>query len=178
MPKTPEHGPSEDEPQAEDGKEQQQELTETEKKVNVIASQLHDEWRKPRWKEESQSYESRVKKTKDEEWSKSHGGAVEVDIANTSYEDLPSDWQAENKASAEVAMGTIVDADVSGKKFDERFLEGASSVLHDKWLERNGSYAPPEQNKPYAELSEDEKEKDRVIIRKALGVYTGKESEK
>ena len=40
-----------------------------------------------------------------------------------------------------------------------------------KWLERNGSWAPAEQNKPYAELSEEEKEKDRVIIKKAIELY-------
>ena len=133
-----------------------------------MTSQLHDEWRQSRWREEGGDYEPRVKQTKDQEWSKKNNGATEVDIANTSYEDLPSDWQAENKASASVAITEVEAAIRDGRELDDAFIEEASSTLHDKWLERNGSWAPPEQNKPYADLTEEEKEKDRVIIRKAI----------
>ena len=132
-----------------------------------MTSQLHDEWRRPRLRK-SGGYEPRVKQTKDQEWSKKNNGATEVDIANASYEDLPSDWQAENKASASVAITEVEAAIRDGRELDDAFIEEASSTLHDKWLERNGSWAPPEQNKPYADLTEEEKEKDRVIIRKAI----------
>ena len=142
----------------------------TKERVKSLGSQLHEEWRKPRWREESKDYEPRIKKTKDQAWSQAHGGAMEVDIANTSYEGLPSEWQGENKISAEIAVTEVEKAVETGTPLDESFVEAASSTLHDKWLERNGSWAPPEQNKPYAELSEEEKEKDRVIIRKAVEV--------
>lgn len=139
-------------------------------RIKDLGSQLHEEWRKPRYREASKDYEPRVKKTKDEAWSQAHGGAVEVDIANTPYEELPSEWQGENKISAEVAVNEVEKAREAGQPLDESFVEAASSTLHDKWLERNGSWAPPEQNIPYAELSEEEKEKDRVIIRKAVAL--------
>ncbi|MBU3964994.1 hypothetical protein KKG29_02385 [Patescibacteria group bacterium] len=100
---------------------------------------------------------------------------MEVDIANTPYEGLPSEWQGENKISAEVAVTEVEKAIESGVPLDESFIEAASSTIHDKWLERNGSWSPPEQNKPYAELSEEEKEKDRVIIRKAVEICSKKE---
>ena len=82
----------------------------------------------------------------------------------------------ENKTSAEFAVAEVEKAIEADTSLDESFIEAASSVLHDKWLERNGSWAPPEQNKPYPELSEEEKEKDRVIIRKAVEVCGKKES--
>ncbi len=44
----------------------------------------------------------------------------------------------------------------------------ASDVVHQQWLERNGNWAPAEQNKPYNQLAESEKEKDRVIVRGAV----------
>lgn len=148
---------------------------ETEERIKSLGGQLHEEWRKPRWREESKDYEPRVKKTKDQEWSGTHNGAIEVDIANTPYEDLPSEWQGENKISAEIAVTEVERVIETGVPLDESFIEAASSTLHDKWLERNGSWAPPEQNKPYSELSEEEKEKDRVIIRKAIEICSKKE---
>ncbi len=161
--------------QREASKQREEKINKTAERIAILGSQLHEEWRKPRWREESKDYEPRIKKTKDEAWSQVHGGAVEVDIANTPYEGLPSEWQGENKISAEIAVTEVEKAIEAGTPLDESFIETASSTLHDKWLERNGSWAPAEQNKPYAELSEEEKEKDRVIIRKAIEVCNKKE---
>ena len=67
-------------------------------------------------------------------------------------------------------MAEVEKAIASGEVLDKGFLESASLALHDKWLERNGSWAPAEQKRPYLSteqetgLSEEEKEKDRVII--------------
>jgi hypothetical protein len=155
--------------------EQMAKKNETAERIKSLGSQLHEEWRKPRYREDSKDYEPRIKKTKDEVWSQAHGGAVEVDIANTLYEGLPSEWQGENKISAEIAVTEVEKAIEAGIPLDEFFIEAASSTLHDRWLERNGSWAPAEQNKPYTELSEEEKEKDRVIIRKAVEVCSKKE---
>ncbi len=150
-------------------------VTASQERVASVGSQLHEIWRGPRWREETKDYEPRIKKTKDQAWSESHGGATEVDIANTAYEELPSDWQGENKISAEVAVNEVERAMEAGEQLDEAFVEAASSVLHDRWLERNGSWASPEQKVPYQQLSEEEKEKDRVIIRKAIEACKKKE---
>ncbi len=151
------------------------EKNKAEEKIAQLGSQLHDEWRASRYREDLKDYEPRVKKTTDPLWQIAHDGKTEVDIANTSYGDLPEDWKGENKASAEVTVTEIEKAVQAGVELDDAFVENASSVLHDKWLERNGSWAPTEQKKPYAELSEEEKEKDRVIIRKGIEMYKSKE---
>ncbi len=137
--------------------------------VTQLGSLLHDEWRAPRKKEDG-TYEPRPKKTKDQEWAKNHG-TEEVDIANTDYANLPEDWKGENKISAEIAMEEIYKALENGQELDDAFIEQASAVIHEKWLERNKDWAPAEQNKPYGELSEEEKDKDRAIIKKAIEIF-------
>mgnify|MGYP001096394945 CR=1 FL=1 len=139
--------------------------------VAELGSLLHDEWRAPR-KQEDGTFEPRMKKTKDQDWIDKHG-TEDIDIANSSYNELPEDWKGENKISAEVAMDQIYEAISQQKELDVSFIEDASSVIHDKWLERNKDWAPAEQNKPYGELSEEEKDKDRAIIKKAIEVYNG-----
>jgi hypothetical protein len=54
---------------------------------------------------------------------------------------------------------------------DDSFVEQAAVVVHDKCLKRNSSWAPAKLNKPFMELSEEEKEKDRVQVRKAIELY-------
>jgi len=139
--------------------------------VNKLSSVLHDEWRKSRMREDG-TYEPRMKETKDGDWVKSHGGLNQVDIANTNFEDLPSDWQYENRASAYVTMCLIYEAYMTGVELDDSFVDSASSKLHDAWLERNGSWAPVEQKISFDELPEEEKNKDRVIIRKGLEIVS------
>ncbi|MEI7511958.1 MAG: hypothetical protein WCK01_00660 [Candidatus Uhrbacteria bacterium] len=138
------------------------------KLVARLGGELHEEWKKG-WRA-THGDEPRMKKTKDSNWISRHKGAVELDIASTDYKDLPNEWQHENKASAEIAVEQTMKAVEAGEDLDEAFIERASSVLHDKWLERNGSWAPAEQKLPYSELSEEEKEKDRVIIRSAVNL--------
>lgn len=134
-----------------------------------LGSLLHDEWRLTR-KLEDGTFDPRVETTKDEDWILAHG-TDQVDIANNFYSDLPIDWQGENKASAEVVVGEVWRAAAEGHQLDESFIEETSLIIHDKWLERNGSLASEEQKKPYVELSEEEKEKDRAIVRKAIEMY-------
>ena len=72
--------------------------------AGMLAAQLHEDWRKPRYRSATRDYEPRVKPTRDEAWIAAHN-KTEVDIANTGYLDLPQDWQAENKASAVSRVG-------------------------------------------------------------------------
>lgn len=149
------------------------ELTENlrNKCVAEMASLAHDDWRAPR-KQADGSYEPRVKKTKDEAWTKTHEGKTEVDIANTSYGDLPSDWQAENKASAEVAIDAVLKTEKAGEPLNDAFVEKAASDIHDAWLARpNNAYAKGgDLDKPFAELPEAEKEKDRIFVKRAIEI--------
>jgi len=143
-----------------------------ENQIEKLWSLLHDEWRAPRKKEDG-SFEPRIKSTNDQSWIKKHG-TDQVDIANTNYTDLPEDWKGENKISAEIAMKEIYKAINEKKGLDQNFIEMASNIIHEKWLERNWNWAPSEQNKPYSELSEEEKDKDRAIIKKAIEIYNTK----
>ncbi|MFA6273897.1 MAG: hypothetical protein WC662_01940 [Candidatus Paceibacterota bacterium] len=139
------------------------------KMVDILGSLLHNEWRASRMKEDG-TFESRLKKTKDNTWIKKYG-TDNVDIANTDFDNLPEDWKGENKISADIAMDEIFKAKAEGDIFDRDFIEYTSAIIHTKWLERNSGWASEEQKKPYSDLSEEEKEKDRAIVRKAIEVY-------
>ncbi|ACZ85549.1 hypothetical protein [Streptosporangium roseum] len=141
----------------------------TNRRVDKIASRFHDRWREPR-KLSDNTYEPRVKATTDSAWIKKHG-TDQVDIANTRYRSLPADWQHENRESARIGVQLVDEARASGVNVrSERFMEEASSVVHDRWLTRNGSWASEEQRRPYELLSMAEKEKDRDVIRTVLGI--------
>lgn len=145
------------------------------KLIESMASELHDAWRAPRRKPDG-TYEPRIKPTQDRAWIAKHGGRAEVDIANTSYGDLPADWKGENLASALVSMGKVLETakrgDAPGNSLiGEDFLEEASSQVHEKWLERQGAWAQPQQKLSYEKLSEAEKEKDRDFVRHALEIH-------
>lgn len=160
--------------------------------VTELGSSLHDEWRAPREIKEADgkgtgTYEPRVKvlvKTDEgkEKWfdeSKVPQNTTELkrqDIANTDFKDLDPYWQYENKAAAEVAMNEVFKAAENGRALDEAFVEETSAVVHEKWLERNKwvydpNHGNPDLAKPYAELSEKEKEKDRAQVRKAIETF-------
>lgn len=145
-------------------------------KINELARQLHEMWRRPRYRPDSNDFKPRIKITDDEKWLRSHDGADEVDIANTSYEDLPEEWQRENRISAEIAVTLVEEALSTATTLDTGFVEWASSIIHNKWLERNGEWASPEQNLPYADLPEEEKEKDRSIIKEAIDIFRAEQN--
>ena len=134
--------------------------------VIALASLAHDDWRAPRKIDGTDKFEPRIKPVKDELWIALHGGQKEVDIANTPYSALPSDWQEENKASAEIAVAEVI-------KTLDAFIESVAALIHTEWVARNGTWASEELKKPYLALPEDEKEKDRQFVRRALEIYQG-----
>jgi hypothetical protein len=154
------------------GQETEKQSNNFEQNVALLAGQLHDEWRAPRLLADGR-YEPRVKGTKDSVWIGAHQGQTQLDIANTPYTELPSDWQKENKESAEVSLREVYEIAFYGQgqyggrdflSFDH-FVEWVSAEVHKEWLYRNQAWAPPEQNLPYDQLSEEEKDKDRAIVR-------------
>lgn len=97
-----------------------------------MGSYLHEEWRKTRLKDDG-TYEPRMKKSKDPEWTEKHG-TDDVDIANTSFEDLPSNWQYENLEAAKVAVDLVYEKVVSGEEITPEMVEEMSSVVHENGL--------------------------------------------
>lgn len=138
------------------------------KQISKLSNILHEKWRQDR-KNSNGLYEPRVEPTSDQAWIKLNQ-KEKVDLANTDYDDLPTDWQHENKLSAEVAINEIYKAQELGIELDNSFVEKSSELIHQKWLERNGNSKFLYQDLPYSELSEEEKEKDRDVIRGAIAV--------
>jgi hypothetical protein len=139
--------------------------------INAVAHDSHEEWRKTRWREESKTFEPRPKPTTDAGWSERHGGATDVDIANTEYADLPADRQKEVKASIVIAADAVEEAIKTGRPMDEGFINEVAEEIHRQWLDRNRRTANTEQEKSYAELSEPEKEKDRKYARLVIAEW-------
>lgn len=144
--------------------------------VQRTAGNLHEAWCKER------HYAPRPKPVsviKDFKWILSHYKVVYVqnwklvyDIANTKYEDLTRQWQLENEASARVATILIADElKFIGTSTDNINIEKACKTIHARWLDRNWEHAREDQKLPYHRLSEEEKEKDRVVIREAIRVW-------
>jgi hypothetical protein len=124
----------------------------------ALASQLHDIWRSSRARLTDGSYEPRPKLV-DGEW---------YDIANLTYAELPEHFKKSNQESAQCACNEVMNAVAAGRSLDAVFVEDASVVQHVNWMRVNGEWADPGLMVDYGELPEDEKEKDRVIVRKAV----------
>ncbi len=138
----------------------------------AMGSDLHEAWRAGRKKEDG-TFEPRIKKTKDKAYIEAHEGKNEVDIANLSFEELPSDWQYENLEAAKVAIDLVFDMIMGGVELTKEMIEDMSSTVHEEWLKRNEWVYSPEDGdpnlaKPYAELIPEEKAKDRIQIRQAM----------
>jgi len=124
-------------------------------------------------------------------------GNVEIDIAHMNYRQLTESWQAENRAAAQdgvAALEMAAEAGVSeedlretlneaverleaGQTLDETFVAGnaarqvvmqAGNLIHDSWLQRNGSWAPEEQKLPFGQLDANNQKLDLNILKIAL----------
>lgn len=133
----------------------------------ALGSDLHEAWRAPR-KREDGTYEPRIKKSKDEVWNASHG-TDEVDIANCTFEQLPSNWQYENLEAARVAIEQVYDKTMVGVLITPAEVEQMASTIHEEWLKRNSwvfddNYGDPKLAVPYQQLSKEEQDKDKAQL--------------
>jgi len=147
--------------------------------VVALATHAHDMWRSTRVVQNSDSYTPRPKPTTDEAWVLAHGGQTIVDIANTTYVDLPADHQEEIRASAIVALTGAYSVGFYGEGWYENdrdflnikhFTDHHSSVIHVMWLRRNSDHAQKEQKLPYEKLSAEEQKKDQEIYEGAAAI--------
>ena len=130
----------------------------THEHVRTVASALHASWQR----EFFAANGAAATRQKDD------GDGGTVDIAHTDYADLPEKWQTEKRLSAESALARVAAA--TGDHSGAAALEKAAAGIHADWLSRNGEWAPAPQAVPYEQLSEAEKEKDRVVARDAATV--------
>lgn len=137
--------------------------------VAALGSKFHEDWRKTRLNKDG-GFEPRIKQTADSFWI-AQNGTDKVDIANTSYEDLPEDWKGENKAAAEVIVGIIERYDGIPDIGNVDIRSDVGGVIHEAWLQRNSEWAPDEQKLPFDELSIEDQEKDLDQIRVAREIF-------
>lgn len=137
-----------------------------------LGSDLHEAWRAPR-KREDGTFEPRIKKSKDEAWNLAHG-TDEVDIANCTFEALPSNWQYENLEAARVAINCVYDKVMKGEEITPEEAEQMAAVIHSEWLKRNDYvFGPADQGGnpalavPYEQLSREEQLKDLAQLKPA-----------
>ena len=147
-----------------------------------VADKIHGDW-KANFKATKGDTEPRFKpiKPKFADWVVSNtnleslvtAGLVklEIDIAHVDNSQLDPGNAGENTAAAEGALTATIEAVLSGKNLDDAaVLELLSSTIHDQWMGRNSWAAKdaPHQMVPFAQLSSDDQEKDRVIARHAI----------
>jgi hypothetical protein len=87
---------------------------------------------------------------------------VYVDIMNTEYQGLPGDWQEANRVSAAGAAQLIAQSIMETGAWD---METIAEQIHQQWLEANPWAKDGEQGRPFAELSEEDQERDRSVAR-------------
>jgi len=93
-------------------------------------------------------------------------GTDQVDIANTAYDGLPSDWQAENKAASEVVVGMMMDKDAQIDLENPEQRSSVGSIIHAAWMSRNPWAKGGELDVPFDQLppAEQAKDIDQVVI--------------
>lgn len=140
-----------------------------EKIIQLLALIFHENWRESML-QSNWIYKSRMEKSEDEEWTRKHW-TDKVDIANTKFEDLPSNWKYENIKAAEVAVNLVYEKVVKWEKITSEMIERMSEIVHEEWLERNWKeWSSENQRLKYEELSEEEKLKDRDQIQIAIQI--------
>lgn len=140
-------------------------MSEREHLVMKVAAAAHEAWRE-QWRREHGDV-PRTKQTRDRAWIAAHG-TDSVDIAATRFSELPGDWQEENRRSAEVSVDAVLASVASGHPLDTARIEVLAEAVHAAWLVRNGGWAPPQQRRPYADLDESDKERDRLVVRRTI----------
>lgn len=137
--------------------------------IQKVASTFHEERRKNRL-QDNWTYKPMIEKSEDETWTKEHWTDT-VDIANTDFEDLPYNWKYENIEAAKVAVNLVYEKILNLEKISIETIEEMSNIVHEKRLERNwiaGSFE--NQKVSYEDLSEEEKEKDRLQVNIAIDI--------
>ena len=137
--------------------------------IKKVASAFHEKWKENRLQSDGK-YRPMIEKSRDEKRTKEHWTDL-VDIANTEFESLPSNWKYENFEAAKLAVNLVYDKVANWVDVSSEMIEKMSKVVHEKWLERNWiDWSFENQRVDYKKLSEEEKDKDRMQIKLAINV--------
>ena len=134
-----------------------------------VALAFHEKWRENRLQSDGK-YKPMIEKSEDEDWIKNHWTDT-VDIANTEFEDLPSNRKYENFEAAKIAVDLVYEKVVNWEEITSEEVEEMSRIVHEKRFERNWiEWSFENQRVDYEELSEEEKVKDRIQIELAIQI--------
>lgn len=137
--------------------------------IEKIAWIFHENWRKSRI-DKNWVCKPIIEKSEDEARTKEHWTEM-VDIANTKFEDLPSNRQYENIEAAKVTVELVYQKVINWEEISPEMIEKMSNIVHIRWLERNWiEWSLKNQRVNYEDLSEEEKEKDRIQIKTAIQI--------
>tara|TARA_B100001287_G_C22666830_1_gene523225 strand:+ start:284 stop:739 length:456 start_codon:yes stop_codon:yes gene_type:complete len=115
--------------------------------IDVIANDIHSEWRKS-WKKNPDNISGNDSRIKNGE-----------DINRPFYDLKNPKNKHENLMSAIVGINCVLNG---------MSRECSSAIIHDAWVQRNQEWASDKQKISYCLLSEEEKEKDRMVYDFAL----------
>lgn len=142
--------------------------------IKAIWWKFHEERRKTRLNK-NWRYEPRIESTTDEWWITQHNWETKVDIANTDFEDLPINRKNENLQAANIVFELLYDRIQKKEEITPELIEEMAKRIHEKRLERNGEeWSFSNQRVKYEELSEEEKQKDRNQILRAIEIIKKK----
>ncbi len=139
----------------------------------VAVSIAHTKWRK------AHTGTPCIKKTIDLKWSAANGGATEVDLIATDYDNLPRDWKHRLDRAAERAWQLVWSAGRDRRPFDDVFIGQVAAAAHVDLIEPvnlTGRAWPhdsseEESQTPYAERDEVEKALMLQLVRYTIGIY-------
>jgi predicted metal-binding transcription factor (methanogenesis marker protein 9) len=107
----------------------------------------------------------------DKKWIKENGTDT-VNLSETEYSNLPEDWKKERILGSEIVINEVEKKIKEKGICNQKDTEEIADLLHIKWLERNNMRALEEQKNRYIDMSEYEKEKDRIFVKAAISVLT------
>lgn len=139
---------------------------EQQEQVKTLGSAFHEQWRQTRLNEDG-SFEPRVKGTSDKNWVEAHG-TDQVDIANTSFAELPADWQAENAAAAETVVRIVAEYPDGVDLSDTDTAIAIGEKIHSAWLSRNEWAKDGELGVSFLDLPPNEQDKDLAQMKTAI----------
>ena len=143
----------------------------------ILWSKFHEERKQSRLQPDW-TYAPRIENTTDQTRISKHNWQTEVDIVNTPFEDLPSDWQSENLEAAIVAVRLVYNKVKNWEKITPEMIEKMAEIVHNKRLERNWTeWSFENERVEYKQLSEEGKAKDRNQILQAIETVTNWKSE-
>lgn len=135
-----------------------------ERKMFELAAKLHSTYCDDNYKQTDGTYKSRIKETKDPIYIKKHN-TNKVDIANTSFENLPLDYQVDNFLASKLILELVEE-----KHYETGdYIGKLGTKIHNDWIKRNTEYAKSANlDIPFENLSADEQKKDVLQFAVAL----------